>query len=270
LVRYYVGLAASIGVLMILQWMMYGNPFTSGHGSASQVFTTQFFWRNVLHHAKWFLIVHTPLIVLFLVAAWRWGSKPFARTACAIFLAVSAPYMFYGVPFDDWEMLRFLMPGFVFLIMASADGAEQLAVHFAPRVTRTLATLVVGVAALTASYLYLQHQHVFRLSYAESKYPAVAAWISANTPDDAVVLASLHSGSVRHYSGRLTLRWDRIPSDRLAATVRAISARGSRAFLVLDGDERAQFAKRFGERHLEVINRVRTVDTVDIARFAVE
>ena len=60
------------------------------------------------------------------------------------------------------------------------------------------------------------------------------------------MFASLHSGSVHYYSGRLTLRWDAIPPDRLAPTLDGLAARGTPAYVVLDGDEEsAQFERRF-------------------------
>src|SRR5262249_38941806 len=163
--------------------VMYGNPLVSGHGPATNVFTTRFLWANLRAHAKWMAIVHTPVLFVLAAAGWWLGSRSFARAAWVLFAVVSAPYMFYAVAFDDWEMLRFLMPGFVFLLMTAADGAEQLFVRYLPRAAAAIAPLILVAAAFWASYAYLQTHGVFQLWYAESKYPATAAWISSNTKD---------------------------------------------------------------------------------------
>lgn len=264
--RYFVGLVAWLIVLMALQWAMFGSPFTSGHGAASVVFSFDALPHNLWAHAKWLLFLHTPMLLLALAAAWRFGNRRFLVAALIVFLAVSAPYMLYRVPFDDWEMLRFLLPGLVFLLMAASDGTVRVCERFLPRAAVPMTVLAVAVAIGVSSHRYLQERQVFRLAAAESKYPAVAAWFSENSTPDDVVLASLHSGSVRHYSGRLTLRWDRIPSERMADVVDAISDRGGSAFLVLDGGaERQQFADRFGAGgpdglRIEFVDRIRTVD----------
>jgi hypothetical protein len=88
----------------------------------------------------------------------------------------------------------------------------------------------------------------------------VGDWVARNSGPEGVVLASLHSGSARYYGGRLTLRWDEIPPDRLPAVVGAIENRGGAVLLVLDGNsEREAFARRFGDApgvRIDVVDRV--------------
>jgi len=189
----------------------------------------------------------------------------------AVFLAVSVPYTFYVYQADDWGMLRFLMPGWVFLIMAAADGSVRVFERALPRRAVPIAALALAGIAATGSYVYMQRQGVFRIWIDESKYPAVGAWFSTHTASNAVALASLHSGSIHHYSGRQTLRWDQIPSDRLAATVEAIAERGGSAFLVLDADdERAAFVKRFGRADGVQVELVDRVGLIEVDRLMVQ
>ena len=68
---------------------------------------------------------------------------------------------------------------------------------------------------------------------------------------------------------RRRVRWDRIPADRLAATVASIGSRGSRMFLVLDGNaEREEFEQRFGSDpsgvRIEFVDRVRDVSLATV------
>ena len=64
-------------------------------------------------------------------------------------------------------------------------------------------------------------------SSSAGRRPAINAWEAVRyMAPGAVALASLHSGSIHHYSRRMTLRWEAIPPERLAETVRAIDGRG--------------------------------------------
>jgi hypothetical protein len=107
--------------LMGLQYVLFGNPLVSGHGSAAHLFTASTLTHNIAAHAKWFLIVHTPLVVPALWLGWR-ADRPFATLLFAVAFAEALPYFFYGVPFDDWEMLRFLLPGIALLVPVAAEG----------------------------------------------------------------------------------------------------------------------------------------------------
>jgi hypothetical protein len=111
---------------------------------------------------------------------------------------------------------------------------------------RQLGVVVIAIAALTASSRWLESHGTLLLSVTETKYPRVGDWFSTRTMPAAVVFASLHSGSVHYYSGRLTLRWDAIPPDRLVPTLEQLAARGTPAYVVLDSDyESKQFERRF-------------------------
>ena len=232
-------------VLMAMQYVLFGNPLVSGHGSAGHLFTLSTLAHNLVAHSKWFLIIHTPLVVPALWLGWR-SDKPFATLMLAIAFAEAFPYFFYGVPFDDWEMLRFLLPGIAILIPVAAEGIGSLARRLPQPAMPQLAVVVVAIVALAASSRWLGSQGTLNLSLTEMKYPRVGDWFSAHTAPGTVVFASLHSGSVNYYSGRLTLRWEAIPPDRLVPTLEGLAARGTPAYIVLDSDyEQRQFERRF-------------------------
>ena len=115
-----------------------------------------------------------------------------------------------------------------------------------------------------ASHRFLQREDVYRLRDAEAKYALAGEWIRARTPERAVVLAGLHSGSIRFYGSRPTIRWDEVPSDKLSATLHSLEAAGYQPYLALDlPSEPPLFADRFrgdpGVR-IEQIGRVRVVN----------
>jgi len=267
---YALGFAPGLVALMGVQWVLYGGPFASGHGTADSLFSFDMLAHNLGAHARWLIVENTPLLPLALVVAWRFGHRRFLWSALALFVLVTAPYLLYRVPFDDWEMQRFLLPGLVFLLMSAADGTQAFFARVLPRATAPLATLALAALLAFASHTFLGNRGVYRLADSESKFPRVGAWFSAKARAGDVVLAALHSGSIRYYSDRTTIRWDQLTLDTLPAVVRAIEARGGVAYLTLDGNtERAQFAQRFGKApdvNIEYVDRVRTVD---IARITV-
>jgi hypothetical protein len=233
--------------LMLVQYSLFGNPLVSGHGSAAHLFTVATLAHNLAAHGKWFLIVDTPLVVPALWLGWR-SDKPFATMMGAVAIAEAFPYFFYGVPFDDWEMLRFLLPGIALLVPVAAEGLVSVLRRLPQPAIRQLGVVVIAVAALAASSHWLESYGTLTLSRTETKYPRVGEWFATRTAPDSVVFASLHSGSVHYYSGRLTLRWDAIPSDRLVPTLAGLAARDIPAYVVLDDAyEQQQFDRRFGD-----------------------
>lgn len=254
---------------MLLQHQLYGSPFVSGHGDAGHLFTANAFLHNLIAQGKWFLFVQTPLVVPLVWLGYRSDGR-FGRLSLALFAAVSAPYLFYVVQFDDWEMLRFLLPGLALLMPLAAEGAAILLRRSRSRTLQQTLLVTVALLALASSGRFLEARGIFRLPLAESKYPLVGTWLSENTRRDAVVLAALHSGSIYYYTGHLTLRWDRLPPDRLEATIVALRGRGFPAYLVLDGpDEVRQFNKRFGLGSdsglgIEQVGRIRNIDIAEI------
>jgi len=74
----------------------------------------------------------------------------------------------------------------------------------------------------------------------------------------------VHSGSIRLYGSRQTIRWDEVPSDKLSATLHSLEAAGYQPYLALDlPSEPPLFADRFrGDPavQIEQIGRIRVVN----------
>jgi hypothetical protein len=61
------------------------------------------------------------------------------------------------------------------------------------------------------------------------------------------VLAVQHSGSVRYYADRVTLRYDRLPRTGLDTAIHDLRSKGYQPYIVLDDWEEADFKGRFAE-----------------------
>ena len=65
-----------------------------------------------------------------------------------------------------------------------------------------------------------------------------------------------HCGSVRHDSGRQTVRWDLLDPASLDTMLGAAETAGYRPFLVVDPDEDVEFRKRFAPASQRALSRM--------------
>ena len=237
--------AATTVLFLALQRHLYGDAFVSGYGTAGQLFAPAALSHNLRFYGGWLLLVCTPALpALFAVGAL--AEPRLAIRAGAVFLAVSAPYLIYAPPFEDWEILRFLLPGLPFLFVVCAKGITSIGrVGSHPAGAYVVATIAAIVLA-GGSYAFLQRQRVFDLAVQEQRYRLVGEWFGAHTPPHAVAISSLHSGSLRIYSGRSTVRAELLPDGSLVETVGALERAGYVPYLALEqGDEYEEFNRRF-------------------------
>ena len=106
------------------------------------------------------------------------------------------------------------------------------------------------LAAAVGAYwmAWLSANHVFEMPEHESRHRVVGEIVARTTPDDAVILALQHSGSLRYYARRATINWDHIPPGAFRSTVQTLQARGRDIFVMLDSaEERAMFRARHGD-----------------------
>lgn len=127
-----------------------------------------------------------------------------------------------------------------------------------------VAVLVLAAASAAGSFRLVAGPSTWNLVRQESRYAAVADWFSRRTPEGSLVFAALHSGSLRLYANRPTLRWVRMPPGSLAATVQEARRRGIECYAVFDDEGEARsFERQFGDGleglRLEPEARVRSV-----------
>jgi hypothetical protein len=108
-----------------------------------------------------------------------------------------------------------------------------------------LALVGCGAAFAVQSNRWLDRQGTWRLADVEARYPLAARWVREVTSPDAMVMAAQHSGSIRHYAGRFTLRWDVLTPEALLPTLRELHAQNIDVFAVFEGVELDRFRERF-------------------------
>ena len=256
------GLAIGVLVTMAIQNHFFGSPFSTGYGSASNLFSVSHVGTNLGIFLRHGWTVVGPLFVPGLIIG-LFASRPEPRSRpLLIFAAVALPYLFY-LPFDHWETLRFLLPGLVPLTVVAADGLMHIA--RLPRKPPVTAAVTIACVAIVAgrSEILLGKSSVWEIASLEERYPLAGEWINVNTPQASVVLANQHSGSLRWYGKRQTIRWDFIAPEQLTTTVRDLQSHGATVYVALEGDEVEMFDRRFAgvidQLQVDHVGRVRNV-----------
>jgi len=262
--------AATVLAFLLLQvWLnvtLYGTATMSGYGSASHMFdlSAPRLAANLSNFWKWSMYSGTALLWLAWpasLAVLRHERK--AWELSAIGAAAAAPYLFYLV-FDNWDALRFLLPTIVLaLILCARALARVFSMTRSVQPWRPVATFGLALVCAFTSRQFLQREGIGQNQSMEAKYPLVGEWFRNNTSDRAVVLSSLHSGAIRMYGERQTIRWDYIPANALNQTVERLVDSGYEPYLALDlPSEPPLFEERFGSESVsaEPVARVRVVN----------
>jgi hypothetical protein len=256
------GLAIGIAVVMSIQNHLFGSPFSTGYGAAGALFSISHLTTNLAIFARQGWRVVGPLWIPGLIVG-LFAARPEPRwKPAAILGAVALPYLFY-LPFDHWETLRFLLPGLVPVTVLAAAGLMRIA--RTPRRPAVTAAIITAFAAIVAgrSESLLRASSVWDIAAMEARYPLAGEWVNVNTPLTSVVMANQHSGSLRWYGKRQTIRWDFIAPEQLVTTVRDQQSRGMSVYVALEGDEVAMFDQRFAnvidQLQVDHVGRVRNV-----------
>ena len=238
-----------------------GSPLRSGYGSIEGYFTAVNFWPNLRLYAGWLAGSQTP-IVLAGIAALAVPSRtlwPAARDRAVLLAAgafVVSIWMFYCFywRFDDWWALRFMLPTWPLMMagVAALVVALTRAAPVAARVVVVIAALGYGAYEIRQAAIRL----AFELWKNDRHYPAVGRLVAATTDARSVIVSRQHSGSLRYYAGRVTLRYDILDPQWLDRAVAWLGERGVRVYVLADAWEIPYIRARFkGQRALERLDR---------------
>jgi hypothetical protein len=261
------GLAPGVVATCVIFNSLYGSPFVSGYGSFNQQFAWANVGPNITNYTAWLIESQTVLSLMgvgaILVPLRRlWPAVPDRRVfwIMGIFSAVLwAQFCFYLV-FEDWGFLRFLLPFWPLLMLGL--GAVALAVVSIRRPVVAMIAVWVILAVGVRGRSFLLERGMMNLWPGDSAYVGAALAVRSITEPNSVVFTWLHSGSVRYYAGRVTMRYDLLDRDWLDRAVEWLNARGVAVYALLDrasidayDSEVEYFVQRFAGQ--------RTVDRLD-------
>ena len=260
--------------LVLLGWIQdvrYGSPLASGYGTLKDGFAPSNVPENLARYPRWLTETHTWFIWLSALAplwiARRAADRLLAWTAAALAAAVWAAYLpyVYFQP-NEWFYTRFLLPAIpVMLLFAMAVALWPL--RRLPAAARAPAIAGLLLALLAAEFHIARTRGAFEIRFQERKYPLAGAFVRDRLPATSFILAGQHSGSIRYYADRPTLRWDLLTPDRLDRAVSTLRAEGFEPFVVVDaGGEDEAFRRRFGEANQHAVRALTLLAVLGDAR----
>jgi hypothetical protein len=240
---------AAIGLIALVQTTLYGSPFQSGYGRASELFSVTHIAPNAVLYPRWLLesVSRPGLAMLATGAAWlathgirRRNLQP----ALAMATMTIALYLVY-VPFDSWTYLRFLLIALVLLLVGAACLLERGS-HGLPVPWRFPVFCVLALFVAIPNLQRARQLGVFDVRAREYRYEAAGRFLHDRLPASVVIVAAQHATSASHYSGRPVLRADLLDPAAFA-TISAWAAREQRPLaFVLDTAELEVLRARLG------------------------
>lgn len=257
---YSVGALCGVAAVAFINARLYGSPFESGYGSMDGWFAGAHVWPNVRNYLGWLITSQTPAALVGVVAIGLpsrrlWPGVPHRSIflVMATFVVVLWATYFLYLVFDAWWFLRFLLPSWPF-IMLGVGAVASLGLRARPAVIRVV-TLILLVVLGAHGVAFAVEEHAFVLWKNERRYPAMALQVRRLTNPNSVMLAFAHSGSVRYYGGRMSMRYDWLERAWLDEAVSWFADRGVHPYFLLDEAEVPAVRQHFeGQRALMVLD----------------
>jgi dolichyl-phosphate-mannose-protein mannosyltransferase len=239
LVAFALPLATCAVIVSALNAYWYGAPWKTGYGGFDYLYHASNVWMNLRNFGTAFWQAHTPFVFLSLAAlvglSPRLESDAVSGRALAgwVIAAVWLSYLFY-IPFSDWWYARFLLPALPLMLLLAVMAAERIANWF-PEPWPPFALGAVGLAVLGSQLSFARTTAIFgRLRELEHRYVDVARYVDSALPANAAILSMQHSGTLRFYAGRLTVRYDWLDPPWLARAPRDLLAMGYHPYAVIE------------------------------------
>ena len=250
---YAAGVIPGCLVIALLNSAWYGSPLKSGYGSLESLYHWQNALPNLARYPWWIVESETPLVLLSFAApllvsrvAAKGRLGPQARAVTVSFMVfiavVLASYLLYEA-FNAWWFVRFMLPAFPPLLVLTTVAIVALSLRLSPLLRVLIPSALIAVMVWHG--LTYAMDHAVFTARTERKYAAVADYISRRLPKNAALLSMQHSGSIRYYAGRATVRYDHIRPAQLESTLAALSESGYRPYIVVEPWEVPQFRKRY-------------------------
>lgn len=264
-----------------IQFALYGSPFASGYGRASNLYALANLLPNLARYPRWLLQTHTPFVLLALGAPFvgklavgsrqsavgrsesATASRPaFAWLALMFALSVFLCYAFY-IPFEHWTVLRFMLPVLPLLILLAAGTSVALLRRWQP-----WGRAAIALASVLLVLLYLQtavRGDAFALrSIYQANFRETGRFLRDHAPRNAAFIGLVQTSSISYYAHRQTIRYDLIAPREFDRAMTSLRSAGYEPYLLLTGKEVAEFSARFSRT-----SRVGALRCAPRARFGV-
>jgi len=233
----------------VLNTMWYGAPNQTGYGSTAELYLRSNIWPNVKLNASWLWESQSPWVLVALVPF----VPPFARAlrrgtiaACVTLIALTfASYASYS-QFEVWWYLRFLLPAWGALAVLAAAGIVATARTVPQPFGRILAACVLYLMVSATMSFAAEKGALGRYRGGERRYIDIGEFVAEHLPANAALFSVQHSGSLRFYSGRITLRFDWVQPAWASRVPDDVERAGYHPYLIVDDWELPQVRQQFG------------------------
>jgi hypothetical protein len=240
------------GVAIAIAWLntqWFGAPSNSGYGPAADLYKWSNVWPNVKLYGGWLWRSETPGVLIALVALVpafaRHADRAVVRICALMCLATVACYLTYS-QFDVWWYLRFFLPAGGAFAVLIAIGFTSLARAF-PRPYGHAAAAAALALFLAARVFFAEGEGSFgSMRAGERRYIDIGEFVAGNLPENAAIFSMQHSGSLRFYGGRLTLRYDWVQREWAKDVPAAVERAGYHPFLIIDDGEEPDLREHWG------------------------
>ena len=238
--------AIAIGALNA-SW--YGSPFLSGYGNPRDLYAIANIPPNLAHYLRWLWESQSAFILVALASLIALARPSPARAPIALCWGVCVVTLLCYVSYEryeQWWFLRFLVPG-----LGAFFALIAVSLHIiATRVTRPWGGIVAcAIAALLLwrAVSYATGQEMFGpFKASEHKYADAGTFVARHLPADAVLFSMQHSGSIRYYGGRQTLRYDLLDRAWAPRAPAEIERLGLHPYLAIEDGEIDDVRRAFG------------------------
>jgi hypothetical protein len=226
----------------------HGSPWNLGFGSAEEIYSIRTIVPNLARYPVWLWQSQSPLALLALVPflpRFRDDAfRPAARLGAALFVGTLCSYLAY-FKFEEWWYLRFLLPAIPAMLVLMSTGLVALGRRL-PRPWGHLAVAAVAIMLVAYTTLFnIEHGMFGPIKEEERRYADMGAYVHEALPANAVIFTIQHSGSIRYYAGRMTIRWDLIDRDWIARAPAEVERLGLHPYMVIEDWEMPQMRDTF-------------------------
>lgn len=244
---------AAMPSLALLAWFnghLHGSPLTFGYESLDRLYSWSSIGPNLVNYSSWF--VESQGVLLAALVLYGWGRAVVTRPLLPLAgfaAAVVVSYLPYLV-FDDWWYLRFLLPAYpvLFVMAASAGLALLRGMKSDLRRAAVAAALVVVLGVFGHAVWFTSRHNPFELHRPAHRFAQIASHVRHALPRNAAFITMQHSGSVRYYAARLTVRHDWLPAGQWPFVRAALEYAGYDVYVLVDEDEEVALRRRFTSR----------------------
>jgi hypothetical protein len=255
------------GVLLVasVHTQLYGAPWRSGYGNFDSLYGWRNLGPNLTKYPRWLLDVETPFVLAMLIPAAAVVRRVVARRPLAeadarvlllvwVIVGVWVSYLFY-IPFQqhEWWYLRFLLPAFPLTLLLAVEGWRLLFARWRPAIAASVVAAVT-IACTAHGIRRITTDGIAGIGEGEQTYVRVADFVASRLPPNAMLIAMLHSGTLRYYAGRPTLRYDWLQREWWPRALDVLVQQGFQPFIVVTEWEepivRARFGAGAGDEHV--------------------